>query len=376
MSHEQRVESEKVTYAQKTDRIQALSQFVKSVMPLIWLAVILIVIIPLLGRLLIAHSVTPNTTRINPSPDSTIVIEPRPDLSQVNQALESAIKKAHGSAEAFAAKELDAWQEELIPRVDNFLDWYFGYFNQKKIEFTTPFKWVSSAIFYKFNPNSPSPKQAVAEKFAEDFQGEFAKRVLLPKNAQMRFEVLTTDTINFYLSELGNNFNQVQSSYKIPQGQWDRYLNDISTTINDTEGNISNLSLKVLAGGGSYLIAKPLIAGLASKVGSKVSTKLAGKAAAKVAAKTGGAVTAELGASLIDPVVGVGILIWDIWDYSHTVEVERPILRNNILDYLKNVKRSLLANPENGIMAAIDQLESGILKSLQSVSQSFNFPIA
>ena len=133
MSHEQRVESEKVTYVQKTDRIQALSQFIKSVMPLIWLAVILIVIIPLLGRLLIAHSVTPNTTKINPSPDSTIVIEPRPDLSQVNQAVESAIKKAHGSAEAFAAKELDAWQEELISRVDNFLDWYFGYFNQKKI---------------------------------------------------------------------------------------------------------------------------------------------------------------------------------------------------------------------------------------------------
>ncbi|MGK7877910.1 MAG: hypothetical protein AB4426_32770 [Xenococcaceae cyanobacterium] len=346
-----------------------MSQFIKSVTPLIWCVVILIVIIPLLGRLLIAHSVTPTTTQVTPpSPDSTIVIEPRPDLSKVNQAVEAAINKAHASAETFASKELDAWEEELIPRVDNFLDWYFSYFNQKKIEFTTPLKWVSSAIAYKFNPSSPSPNQAVSEKFTEDFQGEFAKRVLIPKNAQMRLEVLTTDTINLYLSELGNNFNEVQSSYQIPQGQWDRYLNDISITINDTEGNISNLSLKVLAGGGSYLIAKPLIVKLASKVGSKVSANFAGKAAGKVAAKTGGAVTSELGVSLIDPVVGIGILIWDVWDYSHTVEVERPILRNNILDYLKNVKRSLLTNPENGVMAAIYQLESGILKSLQSAN--------
>jgi hypothetical protein len=51
----------------------------------------------------------------------------------------------------------------------------------------------------------------------------------------------------------------VRQSYKIPKGNWERYLDDIGTTIADTEGNLSNLSLKVLAGGGGYLLAKPLI---------------------------------------------------------------------------------------------------------------------
>ncbi|MGC1245359.1 MAG: hypothetical protein WA865_04030, partial [Spirulinaceae cyanobacterium] len=195
-------------------------------------------------------------------------------------------------------------------------------------------------------------------------------RVLLPKNAQIKLEVLTTETVNLYLAELGDNIDKVKSSYKIPQGQWNRYLSDISTTVNDTDGNISNLSLKALVGGGGYLLAKPLIISFAGKVGSKISAKFAGKAASKLAAKTGSAVGAELGASMIDPIVGIGILVWDIWDYNHTVKVERPILRRNIIDYLGNVKKSLLTNPENGIMAAIYQLEDGILKSIQSAAKT------
>jgi hypothetical protein len=54
----------------------------------------------------------------------------------------------------------------------------------------------------------------------------------------------------------------------------------------------------------------------------------------------------------------VGILIWDLWDYNHTVTIDRPLLRSNIDSYLKSMERSLLDNPETGIMAAIQQLES------------------
>lgn len=349
---------------QAPNRLQALARSIKSISSLIWAIVILVVIIPLLGKILLTNLDSTKVAQPSFSPNSTVVIKPTPNLSKVDLAVVDALKQAEASAEAFATRELDLWESQMAERVDSFLDWYFGYFNQKKIEFSTPFAWLSSAVFHKFNPNHPSPNQAVAEKLTEDFQREFAKRVLLPKNAQMRLEVLTTETINLYISELGDKVTKVQSKYKIPQGNWDRYLSDISTTIHDTEGNISNLSLKVLAGGGGYLVAKPLVLGFAGKVGSKVSGKLAGKAAAKVAAKTGGAVGAELGASLIDPIVGIGILVWDIWDYSHTVDVERPILQENILDYLQDVKRSLLSNPENGVMAAVYQLEGGILKSL------------
>ncbi len=87
-----------------------------------------------------------------------------------------------------------------------------------------------------------------------------------------------------------------------------------------------------------------------------------------MAAKTGGMVAGNLGAQLIDPIVAVGIIIWAFWDYKHTVKVDRPVLREAILDYLQEVKASLLQNSENGIMASMNQLEGGILQSVQSAT--------
>ncbi len=101
------------------------------------------------------------------------------------------------------------------------------------------------------------------------------------------------------------------------------------------------------------------------KLGSKVAVSFAGKAGAKMAAKTGSLVAGKIVAELLDPIVGIGIIIWDIWDYNHTVAVEKPILRDAIYDYLKAVKDLLLENPENGIMVAINQVESGIMQSIK-----------
>ncbi len=348
-------DKEKITYSQKTERLKVIAQFIKTVTPMIWTIVILVVIIPLLGNFIISKSLTNTAT-------TAVVVSPPHDFTKVNQDIKKAIQTANTTAETFASKELDKWETEVIARVDNsFLDWYFDYFNQKKMEFTVPFNFVKSAVLNRFDMNAAS--QAVSEKLTEDFQREFANRVLLPKNAQMRFQLVTQDTANLYIAEISKNVKVVQSNYNIPQVQWDKYLNDIATTISD-KGNISNLSLKALVGGGGYLLAKPLILGMAAKIGSKVTAKVATKAAAKLATKTGGTVASQLGVGLIDPIVGVGIIMWDLWDYDRTVKVERPILREHLVSYLNDFKKSLLKNPETGIMAAIYQLESGILKSL------------
>lgn len=362
--------AQKATYAEKTNRIQAWSQFIKSVAPFIWAVVILIVIIPLLGRAFIGGSVTGNPGGLGKKGGEEVVIVTPPESSQIDEAILTALRMAHTNAEKFASEELDEWVDELMTRVDeSFLNWYFDYFNQKKMEFRTPFVWLSSAVAHWIDTNNPPPNQVVAEKLTEDFQTEFAKRVLRPRIAQLELERITRDTTALYVSELGSNFSTLQSSYQIPQGQWERYLDDIAVTITDTEGNISNLSMKILAGGSTYLLGKAMIP-VVTKMGSKVAVSFAGKASAKMAAKTGGAVAGKFGAQLIDPIVAVGILIWDLWDYHHTVKIERPVLREAILNYLTEVKASLLDNHNNSLMAAIYQLESGILKSVQSSTHS------
>jgi hypothetical protein len=92
---------------------------------------------------------------------------------------------------------------------------------------------------------------------------------------------------------------------------------------------------------------------------------MAGKTGAKIAAKTGASLAGKIGAELLDPIVGIGILLWDVWDYNRTVAIDRPILRENIADYLEEMKLSILANPENGIMTAVDKIEGEILESIE-----------
>jgi hypothetical protein len=287
---------------------------------------------------------------------------PKPD--KIDREVVNAIQNARVQAKDFASAQLDEWLDEASDRVDNsFLPWYFDYFNQKKMEFSAPFIWLSTAVAHKIDNNNPLPSQAVAEKLTEKFQTEFAKRVLRPKIAQLQLERISRETTVLYIDNLKNNIATIQSSYQIPQGQWDRYLDDIAVTISDMEGNISNLSMKVLLGGSTYLIVKTTIPAVA-KISSKVVASMAGKASAKIATKTGGAVAGKLGAQFLDPIVGIGIIIWDLWDYNHTVQVEQPILREALLDYLKEMKASLLDEREGSIMAGIYQLEDGIFKSL------------
>jgi hypothetical protein len=351
------------TYTEKTDRIQAWTQLIKSLTPFLWLLVIFIVIIPLIGSLFIARAIAPENLALKT--ESVVVLDRTiPNQTEIDQAIIKALQDARTHAKTIASAELDNWINKLITRVDSsFLPWYFDYFNQKKMEFSAPFIWLSSTVTHWIDTNNPSPDRAVAEKLTEDFQAEFAKRVLRPKIAQLQLERITRETTESYLNELENNISAIRSSYQIPQGRWERYLDDIAITIADTEGNISNLSMKVLVGGSSYLVAKAAIPTV-TKISSKIVASMAGKASAKIAAKTGGSVASNLGAQFLDPIVGIGIIIWDLWDYYHTVEVEQPILREAILDYLQEVKTSLLANQENSIMAAIYQLEDGILKSL------------
>ncbi|BAZ67450.1 hypothetical protein NIES4106_22050 [Fischerella sp. NIES-4106] len=358
--------NEKISYIHKTDRIRAWSEFIKSITPYVWVAVIIIVLIPLLGKFLIAGSSPQDQVITQPTKDKVVIVEKKAPPSGIEDAIATAITNAHSQSQSFASAKLDQWVDELMTRVDHsFLDWYFNYFNQKKLEFSTPFVWLTSAVTHWTNANNPSPTQAVAEKLTENFQTEFAKRVLRPKVAQLELENITKDTIDFYVAHLSQNIADIQSSYKIPQGDWERYLGDIAITVNDTEGNISNLSLKILTGGSAYLLTKAMIPTV-TKLGSKLVTSFAGKAGAKMAAKTGGAVAAKLGAELLDPIVGVGIIIWDVWDFNHTVAVEKPILRDAISDYLQQVKLSLLDNPENGIMSAINQVENGMFKNVRS----------
>ena len=346
--------------------ITSLASLFKSLAPWLWATVLIVVIIPLIGQVFIANSFQSSEVE-KPQEDQEMIVEPSPNWSQIDQAVVSVLKDARESADSYADQELQLWVDDLMERVDSsFLDWYFGYFNQKKIEYKTFFTGINANLQAWLNLNNDQPEEKIAEVITEDFQTEFAKRVLRPQIAQLQLERITNETVRHYLSEIESNIQEIPVKYQVPKGDWNRYLSEIAVNIYDTEGEPSSLSLKTLAGGGAYFALKPIITPALPIISSKVVGKLAGKAGAKIATKTGGVVAGKIGSALLDTTVGVGIILWDVWDNKQTASVEKPIMRENLADYLQEVKDSLLNNSETGILTAVDSIQNTLVNSISS----------
>jgi hypothetical protein len=74
----------------------------------------------------------------------------------------------------------------------------------------------------------------------------------------------------------------------------------------------------------------------------------------------------KVGGKFLGAIIGIGILAWDLWDHQHTQQVERPMLRANLVDYLAELQHALLRDPESGIMTMIEVVENTMVSSLRS----------
>ncbi len=347
--------------------------YLRKIAPWIWLTVLFVVIIPLIGQLFIAKAFQTKLPSLSEPATPTITTQSATSTPlainwmQVEKAVKESMQEAHEIAEGYASQELDAWTDKLVERVDtNFLDWYFGYFNQKRIEYSSFFTGISANIAHGLNPNNPTPEEKIAEAMTEDFQTEFAKRVLVPEISQLQLQTIASQTSKRYLNALKVNLSQIPEQQQIPRADWESYLKVASIDIKDTEGKIlSNLSLQKIVAGGAYVALKPLLLPLLPKIGSAIVAKLAGKAGAKIAAKTGGILGGQIGSALLDSTIGVGILLWDVWETNHSASIEKPIFRQNLVDYIHAVKDSILTNPNNGIMTVINKADRNILQAIE-----------
>lgn len=140
------------SYAEKTDRILAGVQIIRSISPLIWVTVILVGIISLGGQFFINQAFSSDPVNRQSKLPQTVVIESSlVNCQDVDIAVAQALKMAHNQAESYASQQLDLWIDDLMGRIeDNFLNWYFGYFNQKQIEFKSIFVQLSGCLVLKF----------------------------------------------------------------------------------------------------------------------------------------------------------------------------------------------------------------------------------
>jgi len=336
--------------------VQLLVESRKIVTNLVWLSVA-IVVVSLVGR----EAYRRGSPHAEPHPGPTVnAPAPPPDWSAVDAEIVSGLKSARAEAEKQANLKLDNWISSLMTEVDkNFLQWYFDYWTQQVIGL--------KGIWYFAVNKIISDQPSLVEKITEDFQSEFSKRVLRPQISQMRIEDITREVLEIYVAELSKTLKQIPTRYNIPQPNWERHLDDIAVIISNVEGSREvPLTLKgvaassVIAGQTTFKMLAPTI----GKISTKLSAKLAGNAAEKMAAKTGAKVISKWEGAFSGPVIGVGIIIWDVWDHNHTKNVERPILRQALVDYFDEMKKSFLHQPESGIVSIIGTMEVDIINQL------------
>jgi len=340
-------------YKGKTDRLNAWSRIGAVLVKLLW-AFIIIIILASLGKMFLLPNEQSTTSK------EGVISQPL-DYSKLDTALRSSMIDAREVAKGAASKELDGWVDGLMEQVDNnFLDWYFGYLHQQKIGL--------KSLLYGMRHWVNSKSTSAAEKATEDFQLEFSNRVLRPEISQKQLEQITDNAVRNYIGTLSQMLNEVPEKYDIPQGDWTEYLDNASSLGSKVNGNRDiDLTLKTIASStAAGTVAAIKVAGPAVKsIASKASVSLTGKAAGAMAAKTGGKVAAKAGGKLLGPIVGIGIILWDVWDQNQTKNTNKPILRENLHAYLKLEKNTLLDAPQGSVMSAIDSIDKNLVAQLK-----------
>ncbi|MCD8487498.1 MAG: hypothetical protein LRZ84_12370 [Desertifilum sp.] len=321
----------------KSTEKSRLTKVFKILSIIIWSIVILLVILPLLGRLVMTQALGLGLS----SSDNRETTQYISKVSRKSQIFEKALDTAYNSAEQHAKNELEKWEEGLIEKIDtDFLNWYFNYFNQKKQEISILFKYLGENFINGFDQALVNDK--VARDINDNIQREFSRRVLQSESAERKFKVILTDTTKIYISELSTELKNVPRVYNIPENDWNQYLKTLQTRLENEKGN--------------EVAAIELIGGV-------TATKLATQYAAKVAAKTGSIVLAKIG-SFIEPAVGIGLLVYDYIDYTNGVKEHKPRLRKDLVQSLHDLKNYLLNDPQYGVMAGVNELEEKIKSSI------------
>jgi len=93
-------------------------------------------------------------------------IESRISYEKLDEEMSTALMKARNVALNTASEGLDKWVEEMMGRVDpDFLDWYFGYWIQQKMQLAS----IYHDTFHLIYKKHPSAEEKIHEEIAEEF---------------------------------------------------------------------------------------------------------------------------------------------------------------------------------------------------------------
>jgi hypothetical protein len=291
------------------------------------------------------------------------------DWNKIEKLLVDQIENSLKVAENFATEELDNYIEELMVNVDQkFLDWYFSFFNQKLMEYGGAISWIGFKLdeplkkFREKDEKNLNASEVIEKRLTEDFYNKF-QELVFTESAQKKFQKIIERTGNIYGSSISLVFANVKNSYKITDEDWNNHLGELAQLIYNTGNSQSSLSVESLS---SSVLTETTVIG--SLIGAKLFSNLAIKASTKFAIKSGASLALSTTLKLVDPLAAIAFVVWDVWDYTKMVENSRPTLRQNIFDYLIELKNNTLYDSTIGIVPILEEIQAQVMNKLPSIS--------
>ncbi len=315
--------------------------------------IIVVILSALILVIVVRCSASPaHRTFYTKSKPITITIPEQTDWRNVDEEIIHAVQKAHKNAEQYAGKALSDWTDTLMIRVDKqFLPWYFSYVNQTKLQLLYAYYWGANKVV--------EGSLSANEKINLKIQNAFATKVLRPEISELEVQNISQDAVDIFVKSLHEDLRNIKENYSISDVDWQLYIQNISSLADKTEGQRSvPLLLKATMAAGVFTSAKiaaPTITLVTKTFAKKLGPKLATGSAGKFASLAG---------KSLGTYVAVGLVIWEAIDHLHTKNVNAPILRGTIADYLVQVEIQL----KQKIMATITEIESDLVSSVESRS--------
>lgn len=291
------------------------------------------------------------------------------DWSEIDRQLVNSLNEVSQTTEEFVTRELDRWAQKRIDRVDHpFLDWYFNFLHQKATEFGVPFVWMAFKLDSQLKIFQTEEEKAanlnadqiIKRRMEADINRKFAE-VVLNQGAMSDLKDIVERTAQNYASAVGVKFASVKSRYQVADQEWESHLDNLSQIVTNTGTDSLGLSGSALTGN----LTTKVLAVTAASAGTKVVTSLVAKSGTNLLAKGGAAIAAKWGSTLVDPALGIGLIAWDVWSYRQNVDHDRPLLRQDLVRYIKELRDSIQENQDNnGIMDAISSLQMELIKGL------------
>lgn len=281
------------------------------------------------------------------------------NYDQLDKETLVALDRAREAAYSYADNELEKWIAEVMARVDgDFLDDYFGFVQTKCREIRALGYTIGHLLV-------PIHIKNAEEALAEELEEKISNTVIRPEISEQRIKNITQGAIEVYLSTLDKEFQQIQEAYKIPTPAWNEYISKLCGMTMNIKSKAYPISVKasvgitVLGAIPVVKIVRKVSERIAVKAGANVAEKAGVKVVTKAVAKTGGT-TVVKAIPIVGWAVTAGIVIWDVIDYNVGAEKGKKMLRENIADYLQEIKTEFLADSEDTVMGSITQWENNL----------------